>query len=125
LFGRAGRQGDPETFEAVVSLEDEMFNGLRSRHAGIKAAWRPPSSASMNSIALSVTCPTPRSREVGAIDQLPTHHRQAAAGQEFADLQFDGTPVNRTLVNDLAGGGFIAQQRNAVLVGGTGTGKTI
>jgi hypothetical protein len=27
-------------------------------------------------------------------------------------------------VNDLAGGGFIAQQRNAVLVGGTGTGKT-
>jgi DNA replication protein DnaC len=28
------------------------------------------------------------------------------------------------LVHDLAGGGFIAQQRNAVLVGGTGTGKT-
>jgi len=27
-------------------------------------------------------------------------------------------------VNDLAGGGFIALQRNAVLVGGTGTGKT-
>ena len=27
-------------------------------------------------------------------------------------------------MNDLAGGGFIAQQRNAVLVGGTGTGKT-
>jgi DNA replication protein DnaC len=26
-------------------------------------------------------------------------------------------------VRDLAGGGFIAQQRNAVLVGGTGTGK--
>jgi DNA replication protein DnaC len=27
-------------------------------------------------------------------------------------------------VNDLAGGGFIVSQRNAVLVGGTGTGKT-
>jgi len=27
-------------------------------------------------------------------------------------------------VRDLAGGGFIAQQRNVVLVGGTGTGKT-
>ena len=27
-------------------------------------------------------------------------------------------------MNDLAGGGFIAQQRNVVLVGGTGTGKT-
>jgi DNA replication protein DnaC len=27
-------------------------------------------------------------------------------------------------VRDLAGGGFIAHQRNAVLVGGTGTGRT-
>ena len=27
-------------------------------------------------------------------------------------------------MRDLAGGGFIAQQRNVVLVGGTGTGKT-
>ena len=34
------------------------------------------------------------------------------------------TPINETLVNDLAGSGFIAQQRNVVLVGGTGTGKT-
>jgi DNA replication protein DnaC len=40
------------------------------------------------------------------------------------DFQFEGTPINQTLVNDLAGGGFIAQQRNVVLVGGTGTGKT-
>jgi len=30
------------------------------------------------------------------------------------DFQFDDTPINRTLVNDLAGGGFIAQQRNVV-----------
>jgi IstB-like ATP binding protein len=35
-----------------------------------------------------------------------------------------GTRINQTLINDLAGGGFIAQQREAVLVGGTGTGKT-
>ena len=27
-------------------------------------------------------------------------------------------------MRDLAGGAFLAQQRNAVLVGGTGTGKT-
>jgi DNA replication protein DnaC len=39
-------------------------------------------------------------------------------------FQFEGTPINGTLVTDLANGGFIAQQRNAVLIGGTGTGKT-
>ncbi len=44
--------------------------------------------------------------------------------KDLADFVFDGTPVNETLVNELAGGDFLAQQRNAVLVGGTGTGKT-
>jgi len=44
--------------------------------------------------------------------------------KDLDDFDFAGTPINETLVHDLAGGGFIAQQRNAVLVGGTGTGKT-
>jgi len=38
-------------------------------------------------------------------------------------LPFEGTP-SPTLVNVCAGGGFIAAARQAVLVGGTGTGKT-
>jgi hypothetical protein len=33
--------------------------------------------------------------------------------KDLEDFQFEGTPIN-TLLNDLAGGGFIAQQRNAV-----------
>src|SRR3978361_6255 len=49
---------------------------------------------------------------------------QTAIAKELDDFQFEGTPINQTLVNDCAGGGFIGQQRNAVLVGGTGTGKT-
>jgi DNA replication protein DnaC len=44
--------------------------------------------------------------------------------KDLDDFQFKGTPINKTLVNELVGGGFIAQHRNAVLVGGTGTGKT-
>lgn len=44
--------------------------------------------------------------------------------KELADFDFAGTPVNQPLVRDLAVGDFLAQQRNAVLVGGTGTGKT-
>ncbi len=44
--------------------------------------------------------------------------------KDLNDFRFEGTPINQTLVNDLADGGFIAQQRNVVLVGGTGTGKS-
>jgi len=39
-------------------------------------------------------------------------------------FDFTGTPVNEALVRELATGGFLADQRNAVLIGGTGTGKT-
>src|SRR5260370_23903355 len=44
--------------------------------------------------------------------------------KDVEDFAFKDTPINEALVRDLAGGGFIAQQRNVVLVGGTGTGKT-
>jgi DNA replication protein DnaC len=44
--------------------------------------------------------------------------------KEIEDFAFAETPVNETLVRDLVAGGFLLQQRNVVLVGGTGTGKT-
>jgi len=44
--------------------------------------------------------------------------------KDVDDFRFDDTPVNETLVCDLASGNFLAHQRNVVLVGGTGTGKT-
>ncbi|MGE5932779.1 ATP-binding protein, partial [Klebsiella quasipneumoniae] len=44
--------------------------------------------------------------------------------KDIAEFAFDGTPINEGLVRDLAGGEFLAHQRNVVLVGGTGTGKT-
>jgi DNA replication protein DnaC len=44
--------------------------------------------------------------------------------KDLDNFDFTGTPINQTLVHDLAAGGFIAQQRNSVLIGGTGTGKT-
>ena len=44
--------------------------------------------------------------------------------KDVDDFTFKDTPINEALVHDLAGGGFIVQQRNVVLVGGTGTGKT-
>ncbi len=44
--------------------------------------------------------------------------------KDIDDFDFDGVPVNETLVRNLAGGAFLEHQRNVVLVGGTGTGKT-
>jgi DNA replication protein DnaC len=44
--------------------------------------------------------------------------------KELTDFQFKGTPINEALVRELATGSFIAQQRNIVLAGGTGSGKT-
>jgi len=44
--------------------------------------------------------------------------------REIEEFSFDGTPINETLVRDLTRGEFLNQQRNVVLVGGTGTGKT-
>jgi DNA replication protein DnaC len=44
--------------------------------------------------------------------------------KDLDGFTFAGTPINETLVRDLATGAFLAEQRNAVLVGGTGTGKS-
>ena len=44
--------------------------------------------------------------------------------KDIAEFDFEGAPINQALVRDLAAGGFLAQQRNIVFVGGTGTGKT-
>ena len=43
--------------------------------------------------------------------------------KDIDEFDFTGTPINEALVRDLASGGFLAEQRNAVLIGGTGTGK--
>jgi DNA replication protein DnaC len=44
--------------------------------------------------------------------------------KDIDQFDFAGTPINESLVRDLATGGFVADQRNLVLIGGTGTGKT-
>jgi DNA replication protein DnaC len=49
-------------------------------------------------------------------------HRRSIARRN--QREFERTPINERLVRDLAQGDFLAEQRNCVLVGGTGTGKT-
>jgi DNA replication protein DnaC len=45
--------------------------------------------------------------------------------KDVEGFQFGDTPINETLVRDLASGYFLDHQRNVVLVGGTGIGKTL
>jgi DNA replication protein DnaC len=44
--------------------------------------------------------------------------------KDIAEFDFSDGPINEALVRDLADGAFLAQQRNIVLIGGTGTGKS-
>ena len=44
--------------------------------------------------------------------------------KDLTEFRFDDRPINEALVRDPASGNFLAHQRNLVLVGGTGTGKT-
>src|SRR4051794_18889969 len=39
--------------------------------------------------------------------------------KDIVDFDFTGTPVNEALIRDLASGAFLAEQRNAALIGGT------
>jgi DNA replication protein DnaC len=44
--------------------------------------------------------------------------------KELAELSLKETPINAELIESLSGGTFLDDQRNLILVGGTGTGKT-
>ena len=44
--------------------------------------------------------------------------------KNLTEFDFTVSPVNQGLVRELHEGGFLATQRNAVLIGGTGTGKS-
>ena len=44
--------------------------------------------------------------------------------KEIEEFDFEAADVNETLIRELASGDFLDHQRNLVLIGGTGTGKT-
>jgi len=44
--------------------------------------------------------------------------------KEIEEFVFKGTPINAELVRDLSSGAFLEHQRNVVLIGGTGSGKS-
>jgi DNA replication protein DnaC len=93
-----------------AAFDEVLANGIKRQH--------PPQQIVGDLLAAEIAEKQARSiRYQIAAARLPL-------AKELADFDFTGTPINEGLVRDLAGGAFLAQQRNTVLVGGTGTGKT-
>ena len=66
--------------------------------------------------------------EIGAKQARSINYQMTIAKlplvKELADLAVANTPINSGLIEQLATGAFLAEQRNVVLIGGTGTGKS-
>ena len=111
--------GRTEILELMTRLK---LYGMRATYdevitAGIKRRHEPPR---IVGDLLSAEIAEKRARSIKyqlTIAKLPL-------AKDIDDFDFAGTPINQTLIHDLAGGAFLAEQRNAVLVGGTGTGKS-
>lgn len=97
-------------FGMKAAFDEIMANGVKRRHE--------PQQIMGDLLKAEVAEKAVRSIKYQlAIAKLPL-------AKDLTDFEFKGTPINEALVRDLASGGFIAQQRNVVLAGGTGTGKT-
>jgi DNA replication protein DnaC len=111
-----------ERTEILAAMSDLRLNGMKAAYDEI--------------IATAVKRQHEPQRIVGDLLTAEISEKQARSikyqitiaklplAKDIDDFVFDGAPVNETLVRDLAGGGFLAHQRNIVLVGGTGTGKS-
>jgi DNA replication protein DnaC len=66
--------------------------------------------------------------EIAAKDARSINYQMGIAklplAKELADLTFDGTTINGALIEQLGTGSFLDSQRNIVLIGDTGTGKS-
>lgn len=102
--------GKLKLFGMKAAFDEVITNGVKRRHE--------PQRIIGDLLKAELTDKAARSIKYQlAIAKLPL-------AKELADFQFKGTPINEALVCELATGGFLAQQRNLVLAGGTGSGKT-
>ena len=66
--------------------------------------------------------------QLADVESRATAYRLANARfpvmKTLAEFDFAGSPVNAGAVRELHRGGFLAESRNVVLIGGTGSGKT-
>ena len=97
-------------FGMRAAYDEVMANGIKRRHE--------PARIVGDLLAAEIAEKQARSIKY----QLTTAKLPLA--KDLDGFDFTGTPINEALVRDLSAGGFLAEQRNAVLIGGTGTGKS-
>jgi len=102
--------GKLKLFGMRAAFDEIIANGIKRRHEPQRIIGDLLKAELVDKVARSIKYQL-------AIAKLPL-------AKELADFQSKGTPINEALVRDLATGSFIAQQRNIVLAGGTGSGKT-
>ncbi len=102
--------GKLKLFGMKAAFDEVIANGIKRRHEPQRIIGDLLKAELADKAARSIKYQL-------AIAKLPL-------AKELTDFQFKGTPINEALVRDLASGSFIAQQRNIVLAGGTGSGKT-
>src|SRR6267154_840232 len=97
-------------FGMRAAYDEVMASGIKRRHEPQRILGDLLSAEIAEKQALSIKYQL-------AIAKLPL-------AKDLDEFDFAGTPINEALVRDLATGRFIAEQRNAVLIGGTGTGNS-
>jgi len=122
LFDTRDRPGGIAAVEVLELMATLKLYGMRAAYdevmtTGIKRRHEPPR---IVGDLLSAEIAEKQARSIKyqlTIAKLPL-------AKDIDDFDFTGTPVNEALIRDLASGAFLAEQRNAVLIGGTGTGKS-
>ena len=119
---RRPRKSGVERHEIIAPMGQLKLAGMRAAYDEV--------------IAAGLRAQHPVQRIIGELPlaQLADHRARSIAygmgvarfpvTKYLAEFDFTVSPINQGLVRELHEGGFLATQRNAVLIGGTGTGKS-
>ncbi|QFQ89593.1 transposase (plasmid) [Paracoccus kondratievae] len=102
--------GTPKLYGVRSAYDEVMATGIKRQHEPPRIVGDLLQSEITEKLARSI-------RYQLTVAKLPL-------AKDIEEFDFTGTPINEGLVRDLSTGSFVADQRNVVLIGGTGTGKT-
>jgi DNA replication protein DnaC len=102
--------GNLKLYGMRSAYDEVMANGIKRQHEPPKIVGDLLSAEIAEKLARSI-------KYQMTLAKLPL-------AKDIEDFDFSNTPINEALLRELLGGDFIADQRNVVFVGGTGTGKS-